>query len=390
VINNNTFHTSPQDDWRADGDNTGVNYYHIYGRQSGNHTIETITPDVLTTVCSRGACHQIPIDQLQFGEGDGTVPILSASRISGNIDLNAQNDPVTLWLVDSPNNTADAEHTGMTANVDVQECALAALQPATARQCPFTPVTRPNQLTAQPAAQHAQAPQGTTQESPEYALTVHGVAEVTVSDPFGNTTDTLSGTLSVPIPDAVFYRLGDLSQLVLLPTGQPYTVTLRVGNDPLAIELTQGTSSEKTLAVRYQDLELPPGAVAMLRITPQEVEDLRYDTGGNGVFDHSVTPTVYVTGAAANDTEPPAITLERSGPLEQTTVTLTATDAGTGVNRIKYSLDGTNFQLYTGPFQVNTLETPVVYAFADDNVANRSSLLVVSLVLRVYLPVVSR
>ena len=37
-----------------------------------------------------------------------------------------------------------------------------------------------------------------------------------------------------------------------------------------------------------------------------------------------------------------------------------------------YSLDGSRFQPYTGTLQLNPKTTPAVYAFADDNAANRS------------------
>jgi hypothetical protein len=45
------------------------------------------------------------------------------------------------------------------------------------------------------------------------------------------------------------------------------------------------------------------------------------------------------------------------------------------VRTIQYSLDGTNFQPYTSPLILNPDAAPVVYAFADDNVGNRSGLI---------------
>ncbi|MDT7777604.1 MAG: hypothetical protein QOC99_116 [Acidobacteriota bacterium] len=56
-------------------------------------------------------------------------------------------------------------------------------------------------------------------------------------------------------------------------------------------------------------------------------------------------------------------------------VTINAADAVSGVKTAYYSLDGTNFQPYTAPFTVDPFKSPVVYAFADDNVANRSGLI---------------
>ncbi len=51
-----------------------------------------------------------------------------------------------------------------------------------------------------------------------------------------------------------------------------------------------------------------------------------------------------------------------------------------------YSLDGTTFQPYTTPFTIDATKTPILYAFADDNAANRSGLLAEQLAYLLYLP----
>jgi hypothetical protein len=128
----------------------------------------------------------------------------------------------------------------------------------------------------------------------------------------------------------------------------------------------------------------------LLTITPQGGGDLRYDTNGDSVFVGRVAPTASVTGAAANDIAPPEITPTHSGPLSQMTITLTATDSGSGVKQLLYSFDGVHFQTYTEPFAVNATQSPLVYAFADDNIANRSSLLTMQLAQRLYVPFTRR
>ena len=129
----------------------------------------------------------------------------------------------------------------------------------------------------------------------------------------------------------------------------------------------------------------------MLKITPQGVQNLRYDADGNGTFETSITPTVSVTGALASDAEPPTITVSRSGSLDHTLITLTASDNGSGVKAIFYSLDGTHYQAYTKPIQINALQIPAVYVFADDKVANRLSLVTYKLpIQRLYLPIARR
>jgi hypothetical protein len=141
-----------------------------------------------------------------------------------------------------------------------------------------------------------------------------------------------------------------------------------------SIELTQGDDIATTQAIRYQDLSLPPGVTARIRLTPQGIENLAYDSDGDGTFETTVTPTVSVSGSTAQDAEPPTVSISAAQQQSGLLVTVTAADAGSGVKGISYSLDGANFQPYTAAFSVNPNQGTVVYAFADDNVANRSSL----------------
>lgn len=100
---------------------------------------------------------------------------------------------------------------------------------------------------------------------------------------------------------------------------------------------------------------------------------MRYDADGDGTFELSVTPTVSASGFDAADTEAPTIAFSERVQGNRRVVTLTAQDGGTGVKSIFYSLDGTTFQLYTSALTIDPTANPTIYAFADDNVANRSS-----------------
>ncbi|HZD60688.1 MAG TPA: Ig-like domain-containing protein, partial [Anaerolineae bacterium] len=55
------------------------------------------------------------------------------------------------------------------------------------------------------------------------------------------------------------------------------------------------------------------------------------------------------------------------------TVTLAATDNLSGVARTEYSLDGTNWTTYTGPFAVATEGTTTVYCRSVDNAGNEEN-----------------
>jgi hypothetical protein len=153
---------------------------------------------------------------------------------------------------------------------------------------------------------------------------------------------------------------------------------VRSGTSPIALEIMKGTDVTTTMATRYQDLDFPAGTEALLKTTPDApggVERLKIDRDGDGTFETEVAPTVEVEGPAAEDVEPPVVTVQASAG-EPTTilVTLIAEDRQAGVKAIFFSLDGTQYQEYTGPLQLNPQETPVLHAFADDKVGNRSSI----------------
>jgi hypothetical protein len=125
-------------------------------------------------------------------------------------------------------------------------------------------------------------------------------------------------------------------------------------------------------AVRYQDLSLPAGVTARIRLTPQGIENLAYDGNGDGTFETPVVPTASVSGSAAQDVTPPVVAINSAAQGTSSIVNITSSDADSGIKSTYYSTDGTHFHLYVGPFAVNPYQAPVIYAFADDNVANRS------------------
>jgi hypothetical protein len=232
--------------------------------------------------------------------------------------------------------------------------------------------------------------QGEPEVQPAYYLYICGVAQSIMHDSLGNITDTSGRTSGTAVPDVVSHRLGGQAQSFVLPSTETYTVTFRSGDLPLLIDITRGTGAAKTQAIRYLDLALPPNVTAMLRLTPQGVEDLRYDADGDGTYETDVPPTASVNDASAADTEPPTLKVEVAGPIEARMVTIIAMDAGAGVKQVLYSLDGMNFQPYTTPILADVTRLHTLYAFADDAVANRSGLLVQSLAQVVYLPAVGR
>jgi hypothetical protein len=93
----------------------------------------------------------------------------------------------------------------------------------------------------------------------------------------------------------------------------------------------------------------------------------------------------------ADDIEAPTVTIDTAPTQDGKLVTITAED-DSGVSAIRYSLDGRTFPFYTEPIEVDPSQTPVLYVFADDNLANRTGLLEYELLSQqnVYLPLVVR
>lgn len=211
---------------------------------------------------------------------------------------------------------------------------------------------------------------------PSYYVTVKGVAFVSITDANGNTNTPIDGTFALRVPNVSYDLLGEKAVLISIPTNQTYIMTFQVGTSPVMVESIKGINNIKpTQIIRYRDKTLPVGVTAMLKITAAGVEDLRYDADGDGTFETVVAPTVRVEGSAASDVTPPVVSINATVQQAQTIITLTVSDAASGVKAVYYSLDGTEFRPYTAPFQVDPATVQVVYAFADDNLANRSSLI---------------
>lgn len=207
-----------------------------------------------------------------------------------------------------------------------------------------------------------------------YYVEGRGIDYINVTDAQGNSNTPLPGTpFGAKVPD-VTYELGLNSIRLITPTDQTYTLTFRSKGEPMFLEVVKGVgNAAPTEAVRYLDLNLPMGVTARLKMTPEGVEDLRYDSNGDGSFEKVIPPTATVAGPAALDVDPPVITFKQRRQGAKKLILIRATDKGTGVKAIHYSLDGAHFQPYTAPLLVDPVRTQKVYAFADDQVANRSA-----------------
>ncbi|MCP9494230.1 MAG: hypothetical protein MSG64_07230 [Pyrinomonadaceae bacterium MAG19_C2-C3] len=206
-----------------------------------------------------------------------------------------------------------------------------------------------------------------------YYLQLRRLNELSISDSYGNT-DVFFQRPFIPSVRQASYPLTDKDNFfAVLSVSETYQIKFKV-DSPTSIELVKGVGNAKPdEAIRYRDLNLPRGVAALLQITPQGVDDLRYDADGDGVYESVVKPTSSVVGSSARDTTGPIIKFVTTKTDAVTaSVTITAEDENS-VKAIYYSFDGASFYKYERPLRLSLNRFPVVYAFADDNLGNRRS-----------------
>jgi hypothetical protein len=169
--------------------------------------------------------------------------------------------------------------------------------------------------------------------------------------------------------------MGKETTQIVMPARQNYTLSFRSSGEPIHITLVEGESDVMPQrAVRYVDLVLPVNAAAMLRFTSKGVEPLRYDRDGDGIYESISLATFDVSGSEARDITAPVVKLSARLEGGKTKVTIKATDNGSGVKAIYYSLDNKKYQTYVRPLVFDSDTKPLVSAFADDRVGNRSAI----------------
>jgi len=336
-----------------------ISYYHLYGWQRGDGTITQVVAK-RGVRCTGTLCFPSNYIDLKMGAGDGTVPIVSATRQGRGQTLNEPQHELIVFNTVSSSDNSKTDHVGLCSNPDV----IGRIQSI---------LSGPG-LGANSVEFNAKA-QVLPSES-AYYLQVVGNGSIVVSDSAGKSATLTNDGVGPDIPGMNAYLMGDKAFMLVLATDQTYTVTLQSENEPLFISITKGTEESTSQALRYQDLNLPPSVKALLSFTPQGVDLLRYDGNGDGTFETVVNPTALVAGTAAQDTEAPVLTVAENRQSQNVTVvTVSATDVGSSVKKVSYSLDGTNYQTYSGTFSVDPYRTRKIYSFAEDNVGNRSSVI---------------
>ena len=218
------------------------------------------------------------------------------------------------------------------------------------------------------------------EQAPAWYLSFYDFDLLVVSDSQGNTDKLYEQEVALKmVKDATYHSLCPERRcvMVIVSTGQDFTFKFRSTGRPMWLDLVRGVGNTRPdLAVRYLDLDLPRGTWALLKLAPAGLEDLRVDADGDGNFETTVRPTGSAGGASARDTHGPVIAFNSAARgANSVLVTLRAEDPS-GVKSLRYSLDGTHYKPYGGHFEVDPARVPEVWAFADDELGNRSGLYV--------------
>lgn len=154
-----------------------------------------------------------------------------------------------------------------------------------------------------------------------------------------------------------------------------------VGSATVTVTATDAGSGVDTVEYQVDDTSFLPytAPVRVSSIGDHSVQFRAKDKAGNQSAVGSVSFSV-VAPTDPGDTTPPTVTASAAGNQDaagnyigSATVTVAATDSGSGVAKIEYAVDGAAFATYTAPFVLNTVGMHMVSYRATDVAGNVSA-----------------
>ena len=353
-----------EDDWR--NDSTGVTYFQIFGQQDSDRTPGTYLARVKTScILPKTYCWPEGVLEPKFTVGDGTVPLISASRTGNGLDINSPGTTSQCVPIGAEN------HTSMLADTAVLGFLKSFLDKADSPQSPADSQESACATTTKVVPNSQNSSEDTSE--PYQRVEIYGATSFVVSDSQGNSTGLVPGTKSHygSVPGVDEYILSPLSDLFVVPLKGLYTIRFRTTNRPLEIEIETGTPTNTSTAIRYVDTAVPSNVTAEMVFNSGAVGSLHLDTEGNDSFSTIVNPTLTLTGPEAQ-VAPPTISFHvvRQHPER---VSITASSDGSALQDVFYSLNGRDYFRYIHSVKIDRRCTRDIYAFADDALGNRTS-----------------
>ncbi|WP_216853801.1 DUF4175 domain-containing protein [Phytoactinopolyspora halotolerans] len=154
-----------------------------------------------------------------------------------------------------------------------------------------------------------------------------------------------------------------------------------VGSATVSISATDADSGVDTIEFEIDDTGFQEytGPVDIDQPGDHSVQYRATDNAGNTSDTGTVSFTV--VEADPGDTTPPQVSAEVSGDqnddgdyVGSATVSVTATDADSGVDTVEYEINGSGYQTYTGPVTVEEPGDYMIHYRATDNAGNTSDI----------------
>jgi len=217
-------------------------------------------------------------------------------------------------------------------------------------------------------------------------FSVHSPVNINVYDSLGNHTGpTADGNFEANIPESSYDTLGD-AKFIYLPDEGTYSIKVEAtdqGSFDFKIrKYENNTVSDETL---YKDIPLTTSTKAETQFDTSSNQSpiIHLDEDGNGIIDQDINPSTNLTGNSVFDRTPPQTDIVLDGVKgnngwykSDVRVTLQAQDgaSGSGILKTEYSLDnGQTVNIYSEPFTISAEKINKLKFRSIDNAGNEEN-----------------
>jgi triacylglycerol esterase/lipase EstA (alpha/beta hydrolase family) len=217
-------------------------------------------------------------------------------------------------------------------------------------------------------------------------ISVHSPVELNIYDENGNHVGpNTSGNIDLDITGAQYDVLGD-DKFAFLPEGHTYTVKL-VATDSGSFDFYSSIINDGEMASTafYNDIPINDSSVATVILTGINDSVINLDMDNDGNIDKYFGASANLDPGQSNDLIYPVTTASLMGSMgdpgfyrSNVSLILSAEDPiiegreveTSGVLHTKYSLDGADYEIYSGPIAVINEGTHTLKFFSTDNAGN--------------------
>jgi pimeloyl-ACP methyl ester carboxylesterase len=348
VGTNDAWHGRPgQDDWHNDPE--PLNYLHIAGVQECDDTTEGVTAESIVIWNSSTINSKLSTIK---GPGDGTVTLLSSSRLSPANDSYVSPNSIYRRVTGE---SALLEHSQLPSLPAVQAYISQFLDGA-------LPVTDAIGQVALPCSLRT-----TT-------IRIIGRAYARVRDGLGNVNTALSEIAYLRIPGVSIQYGGDQPWMeITAKQGIPLQIDGANSAEGVEAEIVERNSAGGPISLRRYRFT-PTSGPWLLDLPTDQPSVLTVDNG-NGVPDAAdiIPPTHSVSPGQPVDIQRPTLSMNLTAASGLVTFTFQAQDAGNPVlPAIRYRLGNGLLQTYTQPLVLAAQQRQTLFVFAEDATGNLS------------------